>query len=90
MVSQQFHAPNGVHSLKPRQTHDEAAYAAYVRYCASVGVVNPAPYAAWLKLTTRISAVNWLAKDDLAHPRPLNTSHGLRGVKYEDLAYATA
>ncbi|MGB2625445.1 MAG: hypothetical protein WAK20_01540 [Candidatus Acidiferrum sp.] len=56
--------------MKRKQTHDEAAYECYTRYCADIGV-SPATYASWLKLTTRISAVNWLGKDECLRPRPL-------------------
>ena len=88
MVSQQSSTPNGVYSLKPKQTHDERAYECYQRYCAGIGA-PPATYAAWLKLTTRISAVNWLGKDYLAKPRPL-TSGGFPANSFVNLAYATA
>jgi hypothetical protein len=75
--------------LKHKPTHDEAAYAAYQRYCASIDV-EPATYASWLKLTTRLSAVNWLGKDDTEH-RPLQHGRAHKGRYYTpDLAYATA
>jgi hypothetical protein len=91
MASQQSSTPNGVYSLKPKQTHDEAAYECYKRYCAGIRV-PAATYAAWLKLTTRISAVNWLAKGDNEGRKSrgiLPAAH--RGQHYKaDLAYATA